>query len=90
MCFVSIFTYTMSYIVDAPAQISPIADAVYGNCNSCDGEGVKTRFSKIRLNATNGGASRKGGEQSTKCREKDEINEFGKKTQRLLHIHVQR
>ena len=77
--FVSIYIHTMLCIVDAPAAISAVADAVYGNCDSCDGEGVKTRFSKIRLNATNGGASIRGGEQSTKCREKDEINEFGKK-----------
>ena len=65
-------------IVDGAASVSPIANVTYGNCSSCVGEGVKTRYSKIRIGATNAGLSQRGGEQSTKCREKEEINKFGK------------
>ena len=69
-------------------MISPESHANYGNCSSCTGEGIKTRYSKINIGASNGGSSEKSGEQSTKCREKDELQKFGKNVQSLLNILV--
>lgn len=63
--------------MDAPAAISPVGNLAYGNCDSCNGAGVKTRYAEINIGASNAGSSKRGGAQSTRCREKKELDKYG-------------